>query len=234
MTAGYKPAYSGKDTPVMVICRNCRSSLPDGTGFCNICGYRVQIEELPSVSFSGSNVPYASPGYAGVLSNKREDEDVKLTGFVPGQDNASPTELLPYPVYGDHHQPLPNYGDHQQGLPNYGNHQQGLPNYGDHQQGLPAHADHYRGLPAYADHYQPIARNGFRPSYLIIGVSSFIIVSVIATACFFFFFVSGKNKPHTSMTTPSDITLVSSGKAVPSRMLQVIGSHLPDSQAVTV
>src|SRR5579864_6187021 len=38
---GHEPAYTGKDTTGMVICRNCHTSWPDDCKFCGMCGYQT-------------------------------------------------------------------------------------------------------------------------------------------------------------------------------------------------
>ncbi len=83
----------------MIICRICRSSLPDGCRFCGLCGYRAG--QSPILSFAGGNVSStATTGMPGIGGEKRAR---KFVGTV--WDNVSPTEPM-HPVQRDHHQSL--------------------------------------------------------------------------------------------------------------------------------
>jgi peptidoglycan/xylan/chitin deacetylase (PgdA/CDA1 family) len=83
----------------MVICRICRSSLPDGCRFCGLCGY--QAGDVPILSLFGGNISSSITASIGVLGIRREKKARQLASSVSGWHNTSPTEPM-HPVQRDH------------------------------------------------------------------------------------------------------------------------------------
>ncbi len=231
----------------MVICRNCRSSLSNGTRFCSICGYK--ISELPIAPLFHENISSNAPAIW------REDEMEQLVDSLSEWDDASPTDPSLLPVHGDHHQPVSTHREHQKTqpldfLPTHGTHQktqpmdplQPLPTHSTHQKNQPMHLIHPQPQEIHAAHRLPVAghprqlkegQSGRRSSYQIIAILLLLVVSLVAIT---FLFVSSKRNSSDSATTSiiANATLVTSGKAIPGQTLQVVGNHFPPSQTVLV
>jgi len=239
----------------MVICRNCRSSLPDGTKFCRICGYK--ISELPIAPFSDENVFSNAPA---TWSNEEIEQPADMCSEW---DDASPTDpsLL---VHGDHqplstsrgvrqhtqpldliHPPLQlTHRERQRTQPMEPIDLQPLPVHGTRQKTQPSSITQLQiqeANPAYNQYlasppkHPKKAQSGCRTSYRIIAILSLLAVFLAAGTLFFVLFHrSSSNHVTTTTTIISHATLVTSGKAIPGQTLQVVGNHFPPSQIVLV
>jgi hypothetical protein len=76
--------------------------------------------------------------------------------------------------------------------------------------------------------------NGGRPSFLTVVVSLLIVVGVTAVVLLIIQLSSDANTNAAPKSVPSNATLVTSGKAVPGQMLQVVGNHFTPGQTVFV
>lgn len=186
VTASHAPACSGKDPPIMVICRNCRSSLPDGTQFCHICNY--QLGELPTTPFSHGNISSSSPAYTGTPDMGNEEDTAQVAAIVRKSHNASLAELSSNPTHVDQHQTPPTHEDHQQAQAIYDPHHQAKSIHTAHYQLQRIHAAHRQSVADHAKHLKKV-RKGCRPSGLAIAISSLIVVSLIAITLLLIYFL---------------------------------------------
>jgi hypothetical protein len=233
----------------MVTCRNCHSALSDEAKICGVCGY--QPDELPVAPLARGNVSYASPDYTGMPNKESEEGTPHSAGTILEWEDASPTEISLRPAYRDHRQPLSTHPQHHQPSQVHGEHRQPQPIHREHQQAQPIHGVHHQPQPIHGEHHQaqsihgahhqprmPYAKhlkrgeNAFPPSSLVIAISSLIIVSIVTISLFIVYMTNGKSNPNTTSVT--NITLITSGKAVPGKTLQVIGNHFTPGQIVLV
>jgi hypothetical protein len=191
----------------MTTCRNCRSSLPDGSKFCSMCGYQTG-ELATTLSSSREDVPPNSPA---------NDEKTTPSGnLVPEWVNSSSTKSPSDPTYGEHRQPRPFHWIQ--------------PVHGLYQQLQGMHAAHSQSAANHTRHLHKI-RSGYRPSWQLIAISSVILVTIITLGTLF---VANYSKNNINVAITSNTNLVPAGKAIPGQTLQVVGNHFPASQTVFI